>query len=221
MIKSLYYNTLTPLLLSTLKKLMEAEELKSFRLVGGTSLSLQLGHRQSVDIDLFTEADYRSIDFVAIDKYLNRNFPYTDSNHTGIVGMGKSYFIGESANKCIKLDLFYTDSFIRSVIEIDGLRLAGTDEITAMKIDVVTRGGRKKDFWDIHELLETYTLEQMIKLHEERYPYSHNRQEILEKFVQFHSADLDFDPICLKNKYWELIKLDIIETVKPLNLLTV
>ena len=218
MIKSLYYNTLTPLLHSTLKKLMEAEELKSFRLVGGTSLSLQLGHRQSVDIDLFTDAEYRSVDFIAIDKYLIGNFPYTDSIHMGIIGMGKSYYIGESANNCIKLDLFYTDSFIRSVIEIDGLRLAGADEITAMKIDVVTRGGRKKDFWDIHELLETYTLEQMMKLHEERYPYTHNRQEILKKFIQFDSADLDFDPICLKNKYWELIKLDIIDTVKPLKL---
>ena len=37
---------------------MELEELNSFRLVGGTSLSLQIGHRMSVDIDLFTDAVY-------------------------------------------------------------------------------------------------------------------------------------------------------------------
>lgn len=99
---SLYYNTVTPVLLSILKQLMEADELQTFRLVGGTSLSLQLGHRQSVDIDLFSDAEYGSIDFSAIDLYLT----YVDSTNTGIIGMGKSYFIGESAQKSIKLDLY-------------------------------------------------------------------------------------------------------------------
>jgi hypothetical protein len=43
-----------------------------FRLVGGTSLSLQLGHRMSIDIDLFTDADYGSIDFKAIRAFFER-----------------------------------------------------------------------------------------------------------------------------------------------------
>jgi hypothetical protein len=208
------YQTVTPILLSILQKLMQAEELKLFRLVGGTSLSLQLGHRQSVDIDLFTDAEYGSIDFSAIDLFLNKTFSYIDSINTGIVGMGKSYFIGESAQQCIKLDLFYTDHFIRPVLVIDGLRLADLEEITAMKIDVIARGGRKKDFWDIHELLETFTIGQMLKLHQERYPYSHNRDETIRQLVQFEDADNDFDPICVKHKYWELIKLDIHEKLE-------
>ena len=91
--KTLHYQTVVPFLHSVLEELMDAEELKSFRLVGGTSLSLQLGHRQSVDIDLFTDAEYGSVDFSAIDRYLNKTFPYIDSTNTGIVGMGKSYFI--------------------------------------------------------------------------------------------------------------------------------
>lgn len=84
----------------------------------------------------------------------------------------------------------------------------------AMKIDVITRGGRKKDFWDIHELLEIFTLEQMINLHKERYPWSHDKREIIKKLIEFEQVDGDFDPVCMKNKYWELIKLDILETVK-------
>lgn len=55
MTPSLYYNTVTPLLREILDKLMRAPELSLFRLVGGTSLSLRLGHRESVDIDMFTE----------------------------------------------------------------------------------------------------------------------------------------------------------------------
>lgn len=210
----LYYSTVTPLLLSTLNLLMVSEVFNAFRLVGGTALSLQLGHRQSVDIDLFTDSEYGKIDFETIDKYLRANFSYVDTIDSEIIGFGKSYFVGESKDQSIKLDLFYTDSFIREVLKLDGIRLAHTDDIVAMKIDVVNRGGRKKDFWDLHELLEHYSIDQMLKLHEERYPYSHNEKEILANFQNFEQADTDFDPICLKGKYWEVIELDILEALE-------
>lgn len=210
----LYYSTVTPLLLSILKLLMVSEVFNAFRLVGGTALNLQMGHRQSVDIDLFTDSEYGEINFETIDKYLRANFSYVDTIDSKIVGFGKSYFIGESKDQSIKLDLFYTDSFIREMLKLDGIRLADADDIVAMKIDVVSRGARKKDFWDLHELLEHYSIDQMLKLHEERYPYGHNEKEILANFSNFEQADTDFDPICLKGKYWELIKLDILEALE-------
>lgn len=210
----LYYNTVTPLLLSTLKSLMGSAVFNPFRLVGGTALSLLMGHRQSVDIDLFTDSEYGEINFETIDKYLRANFSYVDTIDSKIVGFGKSYFIGESKDQAIKLDLFYTDSFIREILKLDGIRLADADDIVAMKIDVVSRGARKKDFWDLHELLEHYSIDQMLKLHEERYPYGHSEKEILANFLNFEQADIDFDPICLKGKYWEVIKLDILEALE-------
>lgn len=216
MAKSLYYNTVSPLLISTLQDLMKASVFDDFRLVGGTSLSLQLGHRQSADIDLFTDSMYGSVDFKTIDDYLRKQYEYVDTFETEIVGMGKSYYIGNSKYDCIKLDLFYTNLFIRPFLLKDGLRLASLEEITAMKIEVISRGGRKKDFWDIHELMETFSIEDMLHLHEERYPYSHDRQEIIMNFSSFENADIDFDPICLRRKYWEIIKLDLIETVQQM-----
>lgn len=48
-----------------------------FRLIGGTALSLYRGHRMSIDIDLFTDAEYETVDFKAIDTYLRSNFFYT------------------------------------------------------------------------------------------------------------------------------------------------
>lgn len=215
--KALHYETVSPLLLSVLKRLMEEPLFSPFRLVGGTSLSLHLGHRKSVDIDLFTDASYRSIDFPAIDEYLKSRFSYVDSQAVGsIIGMGKSYYVGESEQDCIKVDFYYTDSFIRPTVEIDGLRLASLEDIAAMKIDVVSREGRKKDFWDIHELADSFPLEKMLELHKERYPYSHNRTDILKKLCAFDHADGDFDPVCLRGKYWEIIKLDIFEATKAL-----
>jgi len=215
--RKLHYQTISPLLKSALKWLMTEKVFEPFRLVGGTALSLRLGHRQSADIDLFTDAGYGSVDFKQIDNCLERKFKYTDSLHLETTGFGKSYYIGESALNCVKLDLFYTDNFIRPVSKTDNIRFAAIDDIVAMKVDIVSRGARKKDFWDLHELLDIYSIPEMLKMHLERYPFSHNKNEIIAKFSDFESADNDFDPICLKGKYWELIKLDIVEALEKIS----
>ena len=65
-------------IIDALNILMDSDELSSFRLVGGTSLSLQFGHRQSIDIDLFTDDEYGTINFNAIDSFLRDKFSYID-----------------------------------------------------------------------------------------------------------------------------------------------
>jgi len=213
----MYWNTVEGLLKSSLILLMNASEFSMFRLVGGTALSLQLGHRVSVDIDLFTDALYDSIDFEAIDNFLLKNFDYVKTSFSGLPGMGRSYLVGDDEAHTIKLDIYYTDDFIRPPIIIDQIRMATIEELIAMKVDVIARQGRKKDFWDLHELLNNYSMTEMISLHQQRYPYSHNEDLIKNNFIDFNSADGDFDPLCLKGKYWELIKLDFSNTIEDLH----
>ena len=210
----LYYNTVTPLLRKILIHLMSSDVFVDFRLVGGTALSLHRGHRMSVDIDLFTDAEYKAIDFNIIEAFLRKHYPYVDTNDFKMIGFGKSYFIGNSSADAIKLDLFYTDPFIDEVIEVDGIRFASVQEIIAMKLDVILRTGRKKDFWDIHELREDYTIDEMFALHEKRHPYTHDKELLIVKFTDFKEADDDFEPDCLRGRYWEFIKLDIIDFVR-------
>lgn len=205
----LYYNTVNEHLIGYLKTLMSSDVFNSFRLVGGTALSLQIGHRTSVDIDLFSDVEYGSIDFKVIEAFLKSEFEYVVPFTNLLPALGKSYSIGTDENNSVKLDVYYTDPFIRPCIIDDGIRLADKEEIIAMKIDVIQRGGRKKDFWDIHELLSAYSIGEMLNLHKLRYPYSHNQILILKNFTDFSIADHDFDPICLQGKYWEFIKEDI------------
>ena len=113
----LHLNTVSPLLWDSLKSLMCIEEFNSFRIVGGTSLSLQLGHRESIDIDLFTDAEYDSIDFNNLERILKQTFSYVDTSAVDLVGMGKSYFIGNNKDELVKLDLFYTEPFVFPHIE--------------------------------------------------------------------------------------------------------
>lgn len=205
----LYYQTINTALRQSLQKLMKTSLLDGFRLVGGTALGLQLGHRKSIDIDLFTAAKYGCINFEQIEDYLEEVFDHVDGMGNGVpTGLGKSYVVEDCQKEPIKLDLFYTDRFIQDFAEEDGIRFASIEEIIAMKIDVIQRGGRKKDFWDLHELKTRYSLEQMLRLHGARYPYGHEREQIVKNFTQFESADTDFDPICLLGKHWEFIKAD-------------
>lgn len=193
---------------------MKLNEFEKFRLVGGTSLSLQLGHRKSEDIDMFTDAEYGSINFLKIEEVLREKFSYVDSLSGDFIGMGKSFFIGNEVSDLVKLDLFYTDNFVFPLIEVNDVRLAGIEEIAAMKLDVIGRGGRKKDFWDFHELLEKFSLNEMIDFYFKRYPYNFNRVDIIKGLVNFENAEHEFTPICFKDKVWEIIKLDIEELVK-------
>ena len=211
----LHYNTVNDLLKNSLLQLMKSDVFNDFRLVGGTALSLQIGHRESIDIDLFSDVEYGTLNFKKIEDFLKSNFEYVDFLDVP-PAMGKAYFIGENKDNTVKLDIFYTDTYIQPFIEEDGIRMATIDEIIAMKVDVIQRGGRKKDFWDLHDLLDSYSIMQMIEFHEQRYPYTHDKNLIIQNFTNFNQADDDFDPICYKGKYWEFIKEDFEEIILKL-----
>ena len=212
--KQLYWNTVKPLLKKILEDLINEPLFLPFRLVGGTSLSLQLGHRMSVDIDLFTDAEYRSIDYKAIREFLEIKYPYCSSRNLDNVSFGTYFEVGNSKDDFVKIDLYYTDDFIEEPIIWENIRMATTNEIIAMKLDVVLRGGRKKDFWDLHYFINKLTLDEMITLFQKRYPYTDDFFKIKNQLINFEIADTDFEPICLQEKNWEIIKLDFYEFVK-------
>ncbi|MDO3694735.1 nucleotidyl transferase AbiEii/AbiGii toxin family protein [Wenyingzhuangia sp. chi5] len=81
---------------------MNKHEFNTFRLVGGTSLSLQYGHRESIDIDLFTDEAYVSIDFKKLENRLHKTFPYVDKTSVGEVVFGRSYFCRNKSRQCTK-----------------------------------------------------------------------------------------------------------------------
>lgn len=214
--ENLYWNTVSPLLKEILIDLMQEELFTPFRLVGGTALSLQIGHRMSVDIDLFTDADYGSIDFEKIKTFLKNKYDFYDTSPVEMIAFGTYFKIGYSKTNCIKLDLYYTDPYIDTIQEVSSIRMASIEEIIAMKLDVILRGGRKKDFWDLHYFLDKIPVDEMISFFEKRYPYSNDTLKIKEMLVNFDAADLDFDPNCMLDKNWEMIKIDFAE---KLNLL--
>ena len=216
----LYCDTVSTPLLSILRRLMSAEVLNDFRLVGGTALALQRGHRMSVDIDLFTDLDYANMPVADMRNYLEKEFPI----HRGTESMdmpanGYHIFLSEGQEPPIKVDFFYTEPFIFPAIEEDGLRIADQREIAAMKLGVIgNQIYRQKDYWDVHDLLENYSLSEMIQWALQRDPYSFTRDDIIKGLQQVDQVEesptgiVSLKPL----SYWELKVLDLIEEVKIL-----
>ena len=216
----LYYDTVSTPLLSILKRLMSAEVFKDFRLVGGTALALQRGHRRSVDIDMFTDLDYADMPVEDMRYFLEKEFPF----HRGTESMdmpanGYHIFLSEGQEPPIKVDFFYTEPFIFPAIEEDGLRIADQKEIAAMKLGVIgNQIYRQKDYWDIHDLLEDYSLSEMIQWTLQRDPYSFTKDDIIKGLQQVNQVEESpMGIVSLKPlSYWELKVLDLIDEVKNL-----
>ena len=210
-------------LLKVLRKLMSMEMLTDFRLVGGTALSLLRGHRVSEDIDLFTYQEYGTVDFAIIEKEVKRIFPYvrnTEDDFPELKKIKSEYlhlYIGQDETSAIKTDIQnWNDAFYFDQLQIEGIRFASEKEIAVMKLDAISRGGRKKDFWDLSELLETYALKDLLSLYKEKYPW-YNIEDVLKGLKDYSTADNMPDPICLKGKDWETIKKEISGEVDKLN----
>lgn len=216
----LYYNTVSTPLLSILRQIMSSEVFKDFRLVGGTALALQRGHRMSVDIDLFTDLYYADMPVADMRNYLEKEFPI----HRGTESMdmpanGYHIFLSEGQEPPIKVDFFYTEPFIFPAIEEDGLRIADQKEIAAMKLGVIgNQIYRQKDYWDVHDLLEDYSLSEMIQWALQRDPYSFTKEDIIKGLQQVNQVEESpMGIVSLKPlSYWELKVLDLIEEVKIL-----
>ena len=214
----LHYETVSPALLSILKKLMQSEIFNNFRLVGGTALALQRGHRRSVDIDLFTDLEYGDMPIKIMREYLENEFPVHEGTETlARNDAGYHIYLSEGVEPPIKVDFFYTEPFIYPLLVQDGLRLTDQREIAAMKLGVIgNQIYRQKDYWDIHDMLENYTLSEMIKWALERDPYIITENDIIEGLKQVDKVQESREGIVsLKPlEYWELKVVDLKEEIE-------
>lgn len=114
--------------------------------------------------------------------------------------------------------MYENEKFLFNEELINGVLFADVKDIAVMKMDAIFYGGRKKDFWDLHYLLfdQKFNLEDLINFHSIRFKYEHDRKELINRLTDFTKADDEPDPICNLGKYWDIIKLDLIDEVQRL-----
>ncbi len=177
-------------------------------LAGGTALSLQIGHRMSVDLDFFTTANFKS-DFI-IGAIKRANLPFS------VISEESDTFLVEINNT--KFALFkYDYPFIDKTINLNGINLSGILDIAAMKIIAISQRGTKRDFVDLFFILKNVPLftvaDHLIKrFGRERI----NAINIGKSFVYFTDAESDPEPKYLKGNEtsWKTVKLFFKKHVK-------
>lgn len=195
----LYYETIEPQTLELLRKLQEIPSLRKTRLVGGTSLALQIGHRKSVDLDFFGEVDGNNDALVGDLRNLGNLMVLKDSSHIHI------YLLNN-----IKIDIVdYAYPWLNEAIRIDGIQLAGLTDIAAMKLAAITGRGTKKDFIDLYFLSRRFSLSEMQSFYERKYPDG-SMFMVLKSLSYFEDAEQDPSPYMLEAIDWEEIKYHIL-----------
>lgn len=202
----LHIQTVEPRTLSLLKKLMTIPSLQPFSLVGGTALSLRYGHRSSVDLDLFF---HEKFDYKSIENELMLEFGSDFEYESGHKNFGIFCYIQK-----IKVDIIYFPHLpIAAIDEEDKIRMYSSADISAMKIQAILGRAKKKDFWDLHELLQHYPLQQLIDWHKQKYPSQMLAISIPNAISYFAEAEESETPVSFKNQTWERIKKGISEAV--------
>jgi predicted nucleotidyltransferase component of viral defense system len=187
---------------SLLEELMDIDFLKEFSLVGGTALALRLGHRKSIDIDLFNTGKF---DLARLKEKLSRrlgdraSFHSSEKNRLGIFG----YFEG------IKLDLCkHPYPLLKPVEIISGIRMWSLEDIAASKVYAIAARATKKDFWDMDILLDHFSVEEIAGFYDKRYKQV-LAISIAKMLTYFDEANDSDTPVCLLGKTWSQVKKSI------------
>ena len=199
----LHTETVEPSTLDLLRRLQRLPDLTSTRLVCGTALALHLGHRKSVDLDMFGTFD----PIVSYRKLL------ADAGHS-VEGAENGTVQSLRVNN-VKVDLVnYPYPWLDDAIEEGNIRLAGLRDIAAMKLSAVANRGRKKDFIDVARLLDVFSLDQMLSLYKEKFSVS-ELSFPLRGLMYFDDAEEDPMPEMFDSNFtWENVKKTVVAATR-------
>jgi len=194
----LHYETVDEGTLGLLKQLQSLDILSEMRLVGGTSLALQIGHRKSIDIDLF---GILNVEFdILIDELKTLGEVVLLKNSKNI----HSLLIND-----IKVDIVnYNYKWLTNKMTIDNIYFATIEDIAAMKLNAIMGRGSKKDFIDLYFILKNYTLSTLIDLYSQKY-HDGSIFLVLKSLAYFDDADEQEMPFMFHNTSWQTMKNNI------------
>lgn len=190
-----------------LRKLMQDENLKDYFLVGGTALALRLGHRLSVDIDLFTTKDFDSKSML---QYLQKVYSAKENDSK----LSKNTLLTYIDN--VKVDFVIHNYPLLNPVEItEGVRMISNEDIGAMKLHAIHQSGKRyKDFIDMYFLLESHPLKFYLEAYQKKYNKDFYWASIglntYDKIETFLGVDL----IKEKQTGWKKVKKRLEEATK-------
>ena len=201
----LHLGTIEPKTLELLRRLQSLSIFEHSRLVGGTALALQLGHRKSIDLDMFGSIEATSEEIQDACRNAGELEISKTSKNINI------YWVDGIKVDCVN----YPYEWLEECKVLDGLRLASVNDIAAMKISAIINRGTKKDFIDLHFLLKEMSLNQILDLYDKKYPDG-SRFIAIKSLTYFEDPESDPMPYMFNDVTWDDAKGSIITEVQKL-----
>lgn len=198
--------TVEPRTLELLKELMTLSEVTPFYLVGGTALALQLGHRISIDLDLFTTETFNKENLIEV---LEERYNVTLESER------KSMLITYIDQ--IKVDFVKMNyPILFPPLLVEGVRMLDIKDIAPMKLKAIVQRGSKKDFFDIYFLSQIMPMSSIIELFQKKFK-QHEVFHVIKSLTYFEDAENYPDPMVFDKKItWGKVKTTIQQEVKKL-----
>ncbi|MBO4250157.1 MAG: nucleotidyl transferase AbiEii/AbiGii toxin family protein [Paludibacteraceae bacterium] len=195
--------TIQPDTLELLKVISAQPEIHETRLVGGTALALQYGHRQSVDLDFFGRLPEDKDELIDAVKRVG-----------DVIVLNRSKSILQMIINQVKVDFvdYSRYPWIDEPVLGDGFVLASDKDIAAMKVNAIMGRGTRKDFIDLYVLLQHFSLSEIMGFYQRKYP-EYSEYRALLSMTYFDDAEMQDIPRMFIDTPWESMKKTIIEAV--------
>jgi predicted nucleotidyltransferase component of viral defense system len=209
--KMLFLETLPPKTAQLANSFQQSKPffLNDFYLSGGTALSLQLGHRESEDLDFFAQEPFNP---EQLQSYL---LDYGKLDQTELLPGTLDTFLNG-----VKLQfLEYPYSLLKPTVYWQNIRISSVIDIACTKLQTISSRGSKKDFIDLYFILDRYPLIDLFTASEKKYQnISYNEVHIMKSLVYFSDADDQPMPRMHQEVSWDKVKRKIIDAVKQVGI---
>ncbi|GHV16388.1 hypothetical protein AGMMS49938_16370 [Fibrobacterales bacterium] len=188
-----------------LMKIMGDSRLSDFALAGGTNLSLSLGHRKSIDLDLFSLKPFNGEELA---DYLTKKYNIV-LQMVNIKGTVKG-IIGE-----VLVDfIVHSYPLLQNIDTEENIRLYSLKDIAAMKLNAIADNGtRLKDFVDIAYLSSKIPLSEMLNAYSQK--YGSEPMRALRGLTYFEDIDFNVEiNLTIADFDWKKIKEQILQMVR-------
>lgn len=161
-------------------------------LAGGTALALHIGHRISIDLDFFTNKEFKVEPVISEIRKTGLSF--------SIIAEGEGYITANIDDT--KFSLFrYEYPFLDKPSLYRGIRVAGVFDIASMKVIAISQRGTKRDFVDLYFILQDIPFHKLAYHMVRRFGRERiNPVHIGKSLVYFSDAECNPEPEYLKGK---------------------
>jgi hypothetical protein len=194
--------SLSPEQRRALDRLTSTAKARGLYLAGGSGIAVHLHHRQSRDLDLFTQRSGARLEDL-------RDALVTAGQDVQVVAITDATLAIRFEGCAVDVVLYPYGLLDPLVAGPGGFPTASLRDLAAMKLSAVARRGIARDFWDLHEIFTRteVTLRVAIEGYREKFGVAESDvYHVLKSLTYFEDAERDPLPAGLTGSHFSAIK---------------